>query len=164
MKLFPGCVVVPLVDQLEHLTTDLEPVRILERDIRRPTGGITHLVEQRIGFLLSDPDGVVRELVRRADVVTVIVRIDDMGDGLVGDVANGPGDQWSQCWRRIDGDDLVVTDHERALIAAVGYPVDPALDLLDEVATRRDLGSDGRRRYRRYFDRGAGLMLCHIGS
>jgi hypothetical protein len=67
-------------------------------------------------------------------VVGVMVAVDGVGNSCLGYARDGARDVVPDGGRRVNGDDPVGGDEEDHLVKAVGQPVGPLGDLLDEVA------------------------------
>ena len=110
--------------------------------------------QQPPGLLVSDAGDVLVEEGRRAGVVGVVVRVDEVRDLVAdavgrGDLVDGPLDVVADGRRRVEQDDAVRGGQERRLVGAVGDPVEVPLDAADVVALLVEGGAERRSRDRR---------------
>jgi len=136
------------------LAADLERAPVLEGLLVRGSGRIVVAQQQPARLLVPDPGHVLVEQRRCADVVAVVVRVDEVVD-LVAD-AVGSGDLVDRALdvvadrrRRVEQHDAVRRCQERALVGAVGDPVQVPLHAADVVALLVERWAERRARDRR---------------
>ena len=98
---------------------------------------------------------------RRAGVVGVVVRVDEMTHLVAhavggGDLVHRPLDVVPDGGRRVEQDDAVSGRQEGRLVGAVGDPVEVPLDAADVVALLVERGAQRRARNRRVVRQGVG--------
>jgi hypothetical protein len=90
---------------------------------------------------------------RRADMVGVVMGVDEVLDGVadpvgLGDLVDGALEVVADRWWRVEQDDPVGRREERRLVDPVGDPVEVSLDPADVVALLVRGGAEGAVRYR----------------
>jgi hypothetical protein len=71
---------------------------------------------------------------RSADMIGVLVAIDEVSNGFVGDLADGGDLLFSHGGQSVDGDDAIARDQEHRVVGAIGHPVKTVSDLFNFVA------------------------------
>jgi hypothetical protein len=151
--------------QVDPLAADAQRTPGLERLVGQRHGSLRIVApgQQPPGLDVADPYDVVAEHRRRADVVGVVVRVDDVGhlvghtvvrrDPVDGPLQVAPDRRW-----RVEQHDALPGGQEGRLVGAVGDPVEVLLHPPDEVAlrverraergrgNRGEVGQPGRRR------------------
>ena len=149
-----GCVVGTVPGEVDSLAADLDGAAVLERLFVRGPGRIVVAQQEAPGLLVSDAGDVLVEEERRATVVGMVVRVDEVGHLVADavcrrDLVDGPLDVVADRRRRIEQDDAVRGRQERRLVGAVGDPVQVPLDAADVVALLVQRGAERRARDRR---------------
>jgi hypothetical protein len=132
-------------------------------DIGQGPGRVVVPGQQPLGLDLADPDHVAAEQRRGAEVVGVVVGVDDVGH-LAGhavggrDLVDGALQVVPDSGGRVEQHHPVLGGQERRLIGAVGDPVQVLLHPPDEVALRVDGRAQRGRRYRRV------VRQCVVGG
>ena len=67
-------------------------------------------------------------------MIGVLVAIDEVPNGFVGDLADGGDLPFPQGWQRVNGNDSIARDQEHGVVGAIGYPIKTVLDLFNFVA------------------------------
>ena len=155
--------------EVNTLPAHVECVLGLEGDVRDRPGRVVLACQQLPGLDLPDPHHVLPEQRRAADVVGVVVGVDQVGH-LVrhpvfgGDLVDGALQVVPDRRRRVEQHDPVAGSQERRLIGTVGDPVQVLLHPPHEVALRVDRRAQRGRRYRRVVGQGAGRRRCGEGA
>jgi hypothetical protein len=77
----------------------------MELHIRERSVRIRDLCQLVVGVGVADElDMLAGEEVGCSNMVRVVVAVDEVGDWLVGDIADGVGELSSDSWRRVDED------------------------------------------------------------
>ena len=155
--------------QLDPLTADLQGAAVLERLLVRGSGRVVVAQQQPPGLLVADANHACVEQRGRAGVVGVVVRVDQVGDGVAdavggGDLVDGPLEVVADGRRRVEQDDAVGGGQERRLVGAVGDPVEVPLDPADVVALVVEGGAERRARDRRVVGQGVGAASAQVGG
>jgi hypothetical protein len=161
-----GRVVGAVPGQVDALAADLEGATVAEGLFVRRPRRVVVAQQEAPGLLVSDARDVLVEQRRRAGVVGVVVRMDevdhlvadavcrcDLVDGSLDVVADGRG--------RVEQDDAVRGRQERRLVGAVGDPVQVPLDAADVVALLVEGGAERRARDRRVIRKGICGCFAH---
>jgi hypothetical protein len=131
--------------QLDPLASDLDGAAILEGLFRCGPRGIVVTEQQLPRLLVPNAGDAPAEQRRRAGVVGVVMRIDEMGH-LVADAVGGrdlvhrPLDVVADARWRIEQHDAVARRQERRLVGPVRDPVEIPLDPSDVVPLLVDRG------------------------
>lgn len=106
-----GDVCLAFVGELEGLVPEVEGVGRGEGDGGEGTVGVRDGEEVALGEGVGD-DGGVGEEGGCADVVGVVVAVDEVGDGEGGGVVDCPEEFVADCWGGVDEDDAFGGDEE----------------------------------------------------
>ena len=122
-------------------------------------GRVVVAQQQPPRLLVSDAGDVLVEEERRAGVVGVVVRVDEVRDLVAdavrgGDLVDGALDVVADRRRRVEQHDAVRGGQERRLVGAVGDPVQVPLDAADVVALLVERGAERGARDRRVIGKG----------
>ena len=144
-----GRVVGAVPGEVDPLAADLEGSTVLERLFVRRPGRVVVAQQEAPGLLVPDAGDVLVEQRRRAGVVGVVVRVDEVSDLVADavcrrDLVDGPLDVVADRGRRVEQHDAVRGRQERRLVGAVGDPVEVPLDAADVVALLVERGAERR--------------------
>ena len=153
--------------QVDAFAADLEGAAVRNVSSFGGLAGSSSRSSSLPGLFVPDPGDVPVEQRGGADVVGVVVGVDEVLD-LVADAVGG-GDLVDRAldvvadrgWR-VEQDDAVGGGEERALVGAVGDPVEVLLDAADVVALLVQGGAEGRARDRRIVRQGGGVRCAHV--
>ena len=149
-----GRVVGAVPGQVDPLPADAQRAVGLEGHVGHRPGRVVVPGQQPLGLDVADPDHVAAEQRRGAEVVGVVVRVDDVGH-LVGhavggrDLVDGALQVVPDARGCVEQHHPVLGGQEGRLVGAVGDPVQVPLHPPDEVALRVDGRAERGRRYRR---------------
>ena len=104
--------------QLDPLAADLERAALLEGLLRRGPRGVVVAQQELPGLLVPDARDVPVEQRRRADVVGVVMGVDEVGDPIAdavggGDLVHRALDVVTDGGRRVEQDNAVLCGQER---------------------------------------------------